>query len=171
MAITKHSGRIVKTISIGISLLVAGCVFHALEDTNDIHVQTEPDEVEAQRIEINKLLVANHPHFTEGKPRSPSLNVDAFDFMLGQSVQKFPTLFGDHWKFVELQVESSSQMDERIKAWIANRNLRNTAGKTYLKFHSAIGRTFGYNAQEDFLVFEVTNQEITAWELFPITLY
>ena len=162
---------ILKTIVIGISLLVVGCGFQSLEDTKDIQLQNELDEVEAQRIEINKLLVANHPHFTEGKPRSPSLNVDAFDFMLGQSVQKFPTLFGDHWKFVELQVESSSQMDERIEAWIVNRNPHNNAGRTYLKFHSAIGRTFGYDAQEDFLVFEVTDQEITAWELFPITLY
>ena len=66
-------------------LLILGC--NAASDGD-----LGPGELaEYQRTEINKVLVANHPHFTQGKPRSTSLNLDAFDFTNGGIRDMRPT--------------------------------------------------------------------------------
>ena len=126
---------------------------------------------ERQRIAINEVLVAHHPHFTQGKARSPSLNVDAFNFMIGRSVSDFPTIFTPADEPVTEAEAKRCYRDERIAEWIKSRTDEASEEPAFYVFDTAIGRTFNYDAQMDYLAIETNDDIITAWEMFAITLY
>ena len=120
---------------------------------------------------VNAVLLANHPHFTAGRSRAPSLNVDAFDFMLGRPMSEFASLFaaaGGSMSAVEIE---RKYPDWPMASWMRKTQQASEGELTFYLLFTEIGRTFGYDGQADFLVIATEAGTVKEWALFAITEY
>ena len=124
---------------------------------------------DAQVAALNDAIVANHPHFTSGQPRSPSLNVDAFDFMVGNQFDDFREVM-DLGK--PISIENAGYIyGERLADWMTKISSESNREVTYYLFLSRIGLTFGFEAQADWLLIASQDETILDWQMFSITAY
>ena len=130
-----------------------------------------PDMVDVQVRAINDALVANHPHFTEGRSRSPSLNVDAFDFMVGRQTGSFPDVFDSAGDPIEIE-HAELLYGKRLANWM--RKIERKHAPNAIDFYilyTRIGLTFGFEGQADYLAIATDNEQVVEWQLDSITAY
>ena len=154
-------------LRITVLLMLTGCVGCG---------QTAPKPNDTSRrnelaFHINTLLVKHHSRLASGLPRDQSLNVDAFDFMLGKSTTDFPVIFGDKKHSLKVEEAKAQYPDFPIANWMAETQDDYEDRLRFDILWTQIGLTFGYEAQCDYLVLAQSNDVIVAWELFAITDY
>lgn len=167
---TRHSFILIAVSAIGIG----GCaedpeVTHARK----IHAEFGiPDDMyDVQVAAVNDAIVANHPHFTEGRSRSPTLNVDALDFMIGHRTDEFADVFAAAGNPIEIE-HAELLYGKRVADWMRKTaRERDPNSLDFYLLYTRIGLTFGFEGQADYLAIATEDGEIIGWELDSITAY
>ncbi len=125
----------------------------------------------SQVASVNAALLANHPHFTAGRSRAPSLNVDALDFMIGRPMSDFPDVFAAARTSVSVVEIERQYPDWPMASWMRKTQQASEGELAFYLLYTEIGRTFGYDGQADFLVIATEAGTVKEWALFAITSY
>ena len=149
-----------------VAICIAGC------SSDEKHMSKQPDSIrEAQVQAVNNAILANHPHFTEGQPIEVSLTATALDFMIGRPVVDFRDVFSAAEKPVDVRYVETKYADVRMHEWMVKLQGSDDSTVRFYLLFTKIGLTYGYEAQEDFLLVAVAEDQVMDYRLFAITEY
>jgi hypothetical protein len=91
--------------------------------------------------------------------------------MIGRPVVEFREVFSAAGNSVDAQYIETEHADVRMHEWMVKLQGSDDSTVRFYLLFTKIGLTYGYEAQEDFLLIAVAEDQVMDYRLFAITEY
>ena len=121
---------------------------------------------------VNWAILANHPHFTTGRPIETSLTSDALDFLMARPAADFPDLFDAAGPPIDIHRYRKQSGALSLDSWVEKQaEMSGTRPVEYFRLMTRIGLIYGFEGQVDDLFICVSDGQIQDYILVSRTDY